>query len=133
MNTALATGIAVALISGLFGWAGTKFARRKEKADAAAIITATAVSLLAPLNSDISKLQGKVSTFEAELARATASIANLERDNRNLRSENTGLRKRVTSLETQIVGLGHTPVNGTPTVTERTTVETTTVTHEPPP
>jgi FtsZ-binding cell division protein ZapB len=132
VNPAIIAGTAAVIVA-LVGYVSSQFGRRKEKADAAAIITATAVSLLAPLNADIAKLQGKVSTFEAELARATASIANLERDNRNLRSENTGLRKRVTLLETQIVGLGHTPVNGTPTVTERTTVETTTVTHESPP
>lgn len=118
MNASIAAGIAVAIISGLFGWAGTKFARRKEKADAASIITATAMSLLAPLNADIAKLSGRVSTLEGEKSRLELRITDLERDNRNLRSENTGLRGRVSTLEGQLLALGHTPANGNNVVTQ---------------
>jgi chromosome segregation ATPase len=123
--------VAVAVIAGLFGWGGTKFARRKEKADAASIITATAMSLLAPLNVSISELSGRVSTLESEKERLAARIRDLERDNRNLRSENTGLRGRVSTLEKQLLDLGHTPANGTAaTVTTQTTETVKTITQE---
>ncbi len=123
MEPAIAA-VAVALIAGLFGWGGTKFARRKEKADAASIITATAMSLLAPLNVSISELSGRVSTLEAEKDRLAARIRDLERDNRNLRSENTGLRGRVSTLEKQLLDLGHTPANGTAATVVTSTTET---------
>jgi regulator of replication initiation timing len=130
LNPAIIAGVATVIVA-LVGFASAKFGRRKEKADAAAIITATAVSLLAPLNSDIAKLSGKVSALETEAHRRDIRIADLERDNRHLRLENTSLRGRITTLETQIVGLGHTPVNGTPaTVTQTTTEKTTTVTEQ---
>jgi chromosome segregation ATPase len=125
----IATSIA-AVVAGLFGYGGAKFARRKEKADAASIVTATALSLIAPLNADISKLSGRVSTLENENHRLLARVAGLEADNRNLRGENSGLRARVTSLESQILALGHTPVNGSAATVTTSTTETKTVTQE---
>jgi chromosome segregation ATPase len=117
------------LIAGLFGYAGAKFSRRKDRADAASVITSTALSLLAPLHSDIAKLSGRVSTLENENTRLVNRIAGLERDNRNLRVENTDLRTRVKSLETQILELGHTPNGGqAPTTITTSTTESMTVT-----
>lgn len=109
---AAAALVVAAVVAGLFGYIGARWARRKEKVDAAQVVTSTALSLLAPLNADIAKLSGRVSTLENENTRLVHRVAGLEADNRGLRSENTGLRKRVTSLEEQIRALGHIPVNG---------------------
>ncbi len=135
MDPAIVTAEAIvvaAIVAGLFSYVGAKFGRRKEKADAAAIVTATAISLLAPLNTDIAKLSGQVTGLQAETQRLSTAVVRLEVDNRNLRSENSGLRARVSALEAQILGLGHTPVNGnppTPPMGTVTTSTTETVTH----
>ena len=137
MSWSALAAIAVAFIAAGSGWGGAKFARRKEKADAASIITATAMSLLVPLNVEVSKLQasvlgltdqvarlrGKVTTLETDNTKLQSEVALLKTDNRTLRVENAGLRDRVATLERQITGLGHTPVNGHPagTVTTSTT------------
>jgi FtsZ-binding cell division protein ZapB len=122
MTPVIAT-IVAGLIVAVSGYGGAKFARRKEQADAASIITATAMSLLAPLNIEVSNLSGRLATLESQKTQLVTRVASLEQDNRNLRSENTGLRDRVGSLERQLLELGHTPVNGTATTT--TTVTTT--------
>ena len=116
MNWSALALVVVAFIAAGSGWGGAKFARRKERADAASIITATAMSLLAPLNVEVAKLQGAVTTLQAQ-------VTSLRTDNRKLQSENSGLRDRVAVLESQITGLGHTPINGHPagTVTTSTT------------
>ena len=127
MEAALAA-VTVAVVAGLFGIGGAKYSRRKEKVDAASIVTATALSLLAPLNLDIAKLTTRLDAVEHENTRLVDRVGSLEIDNRNLRSENTGLRARVTTLETQLVDLGHVPANGSAIVTTSTTetVKTTT-------
>jgi uncharacterized membrane protein YtjA (UPF0391 family) len=123
--------VAVALIAGLFGFGGAKFARRKEKADAAQVVVETALSLLNPLKVEIGVLGARLTVVESENVRLVTSVAKLEIDNRNLRSENSGLRTRVTLLEAQLLGLGHMPANaagfGGPTTTT-TSTETTVVT-----
>ncbi len=132
MDPAIIAAIAVvvaAIVAGLFGYGGAKFGRRKEKADAAAVITSTALSLITPLQTDIAKLTGQVTGLQAEAQRLSTAVVRLEVDNRNLRSENSGLRARVSALEAQILGLGHTPVNGTPPMGTVTTSTTETVTH----
>ena len=120
--------VVAAVIAGLFAVGGAKYSRRKEKVDAASIVTATALSLLAPLNLDIAKLTTRLDAVETDNQRLAIKVASLEADNRNLRSENTGLRARVTTLETQLVDLGHVPANGSAIVTTSTTetVKTTT-------
>jgi FtsZ-binding cell division protein ZapB len=123
--------VLVALIAGLFGYTGARWGRRKEKVDAAATVTKTALSLIDPLNIEIAKLTSRVAVLERDKTDLVTRVAILEVDNRNLRSENTGLRTRVSSLESQILALGHTPVNGQPaTTTTTTSVETSVVTHE---
>ena len=123
MNWSAIALVAVAFIAAGSGWGGAKFARRKEKADAASIITATAMSLLAPLNIKVAELSGSVTGLNGQVTQLHGKVARLETDNRNLRIENAGLRDRVATLERQITGLGHTPVNGHPagTVTTSTT------------
>ena len=115
--------VLAAFIAGMFGYGGAKFARRKERAEAAAVVTSTALSLITPLSADIAKLTGRVSTLENENTRLVNRITGLERDNRSLRGENTDLRARVKLLETQIRELGHTP-NGGPAPTTITTSTT---------
>ena len=128
MNWSAIALVAVAFIAAGSGWGGAKFARRKERADAASIITATAMSLLAPLNVEVSKLQGSVTGLNSQVAQLHAKVARLETDNRTLRIENSGLRDRVATLERQIVGLGHTPANGQPSTVTTSTTEVITVT-----
>jgi chromosome segregation ATPase len=141
MNPSVIAGIAtviVALVSFVSAKAAAKSATfkaiadaEKTKVDAVKVITDTTLSLLAPLNVEISKLAGRVSTLESEKERLASRIRDLERDNKHLRSENTGLRGRVTVLEKQLLDLGHTPVNGTPsTATVVTHTETKTVTEQ---
>jgi hypothetical protein len=126
--------VAVAVIAGLFGYVGSRVARRKESADAAATVTATALSLLSPLNIEIAKLTSRVAVLETDKTQLVTRVAVLEVDNRNLRSENTGLRQRITSLEAQILALGHTPVNGhAPSTVTTTSTQTKTVTQEDTP
>ena len=124
----------VAMAVGILAFFGARYARRREKADAASIITATAMSLLAPLNIEVAKLQGSVLALTDQVGRLRGKVTTLETDNRKLRIENSGLRDRVAVLELQIVGLGHTPANGHPagTVTTSTT-EVVTVTEGPTP
>ena len=121
MNWSALALVAVAFIAAGSGWGGAKFARRKEKADAASIITATAMSLLVPLNADIVKLTAAVAVLSGK-------VTTLETDNRKLRTENAGLRDRVATLERQLTGLGHTPINGHPSTVTTSTTEVVTVT-----
>lgn len=132
MEQAIAA-VAVAIIAGLFGWGGAKFARRKEKADAAKTLVDTALALVEPLKIEVGILAGRLAVVESENARLVTAVAKLEIDNRNLRIENTTLRTRVSSLERQIVDLGHTPVNGSAIVTTQTTETVKTITQDAPP
>ena len=128
MNWSAIALVAVAFIAAGSGWGGAKFARRKEKADAASIITATAMSLLVPLNVEVAKLQASVLGLTDQVGRLRGKVTTLETANRTLRFENSGLRDRVATLERQIVGLGHTPANGQPSTVTTSTTEVITVT-----
>jgi len=114
--------IVTAGIAAMSGWVGAKFARRKERADAASIITATAVSLLVPLNADIVKLTAAVEVLQQK-------VLSLEADKLNLWTENTALRSRIGVLEHQIMALGHIPTDhpgGSTVTTSKTEVVTVT-------
>jgi len=111
----------VAIVVALLAFIGATYTRRKERADAASIITATAMSLLAPLNIKVAELSGSVAVLQTQ-------VTALNLDNRHLRIENATLRDRVGTLERQITGLGHTPVNGHPSMVTTSTTEVVTVT-----
>ena len=107
---------AAAVVATIAGFVGARFARRKSEADAASVITSTALSLIAPLQLEVAKLQGSVDMLNANVTGLNSKVAGLEADNRNLRSENSNLRMRIAQLERQLIELGYTPKDMHPPV-----------------
>lgn len=92
-------GIITALTAVIAGWA----ARRKSDADAAEVVTKTALTLLEPL-------ERRIKTLEGESVAASAKIRQLEGRVTALRHDYEALHRGAELLSGQVTVLGEVPI-----------------------
>lgn len=76
----------IGLVAAAFGSLGLWVGRRKLKAEAAEIVTETALSLVAPLSSRVQALEIEVKQLRTENKRLESCIEDLEEQNKKLRT-----------------------------------------------